>query len=232
MDPVVLIGFWAALFLATHIAISSSLIRPRLIETVGEQPYRGIYSLMAFGTLIPLVVMFSRNKHSGPMLWNLRDVPAVRWLVWLMMAAALILTVAGFINPNPAMVGAPATSGNARGVLKITRHPTFVALAMFGLAHMLMNGFAGDLLFFGTFPALAIVGGMHQDRRKLLEMGDKYARLMAETSFFPGAALWQGRQRWSAADFPWLPIGIGVALTAAIVFFHPMLFGGNPLAAG
>jgi len=229
MDPVVLIALWAALFLITHIAVSSSAIRPRLVAAVGESPYRGIYSLISFATFVPLVIVFSRNKHAGPMLWNLRDVAPIRWLVWLMMLAAFILFVASLITPNPGGVGAPASAGTARGILKLTRHPSFVALSIFGLAHMLMNGFAGDVLFFATFPAVGILGGLHQDRRKLEEIGDKYRRFMAETSFFPGAALMSGRQQWTANDTPWLAILIGVATAALMVAVHPMLFGGNPL---
>ncbi len=229
MDPVVLIAFWAALFLITHLGVSSVAIRPRLVAAVGESPYRGIYSLISFATLVPLVIVFFHNKHAGPMLWNLRDVGPARWLVWLMMPAAFVLLIAGLINPNPGAVGAPSSAGTARGVLKITRHPSFVAISMFGLAHLLMNGFAGDVLFFATFPAVGILGGLHQDRRKLGEIGDKYRGLMAETSFFPGAALLSGRQRWTAKDTPWLPILIGVATAALVVFVHPRLFGGNPL---
>ena len=229
MDPVTLIALWAALFLITHLAVSSSAIRPRLVAAVGESPYRGIYSLISFATLVPLVIVFFRNKHAGPMLWNLRDVAPVRWLVWLMMLAAFILFVASLINPNPGAVGAPSSAGTPRGILKLTRHPSFVALSIFGLAHMLMNGFAGDVLFFATFPAVGILGGMHQDRRKLSELGDNYRRFMAETSFFPGAALMSGRQRWTQADTPWMTILIGVATAAIVVAVHPMIFGGNPL---
>src|SRR5208282_5590278 len=222
MDPVTLIALWAALFLITHLAVSSSAIRPRLAAAVGEFPYRGIYSLIGFATLVPLVMVFFRNKHAGPMLWNLRDVAPLRWLVWLMMLAAFILFVASLINPNPGAVGAPSSAGTARGILKLTRHPSFVALSIFGLAHMLMNGFAGDILFFATFPAVGILGGLHQDRRKLEEIGDKYRRFMAETSFFPGAALMSGRQQWTANDTPWLAILIGVATAALMVAVHPM----------
>ncbi|HZC46137.1 MAG TPA: NnrU family protein, partial [Candidatus Acidoferrum sp.] len=45
---------WAFSFLASHLIISSSAVRARLIATVGEQPHRGIYSLVAFATLGPL----------------------------------------------------------------------------------------------------------------------------------------------------------------------------------
>ena len=76
-----------------------------------------------------------------------------------------------------------------RGLLKITRHPSFVAFSLFGIAHMLMNGWAGDVIFFGMFPALGIIGGMHQDQRKIRELGDRYRDFVAKTSFVPFAAL-------------------------------------------
>ncbi len=177
MDPVALIAFWAALFLVTHLGVSSSAIRPRLVATVGESPYRGIYSLIGFATLVPLVIVFFRNKHAGPLLWDLRNVAPVRWLVWVMMLAAFILLVASLINPSPGAMGAPENASGARGLLKVTRHPSFVALSIFGLAHMLMNGFAGDVIFFAIFPAVGILGGLHQDRRKLGEIGDKLSQV-------------------------------------------------------
>ena len=34
---------------------------------------RGIYSLVAFATIGPLIYEFARNKHAGPLLWYLRD---------------------------------------------------------------------------------------------------------------------------------------------------------------
>ncbi len=228
MDPTGAIGFWAVLFVCSHLIISSDRVRPWLISRIREQPYRGVYSLVAFATLIPLVVVFSRHKHAGYLLWYLRDVAPLRWLAWISMLASLIFLVAGFSSPSPAAVGMPSPQP-PRAIVKVTRHPTFVAFALFGFAHVLMNGWLGDLLFFGSFPVLGILGGIHQDRRKPRELGDTYRKFLAETSFFPGAALSSRRQQWSRADTPWTAIVIGVAATIAIVIFHPMVFGGSPL---
>jgi len=219
---------WAILFVATHILISSARVRPAMVGMMGEEGYRGVYSLAAFATFIPLVLTFARHKHTGLMLWNLRGVLPVRWLAWLMMLAALIFLVSGFVTPNPGAIGA-RSAGDVTGILKVTRHPSFVALTLFGLAHMLMNGWAGDLWFFGSFPALGILGGYHQDRRKIGELGERYHELVAATSFFPGAALWSGRQQWTSADMPWAAIGIGSAATILVIMLHPTLFGGSPL---
>ena len=229
MDPVAAIALWAILFIGTHLIISSSAVRPRLIGLIGDMAYRGVYSLVAFATLIPLIIVFARNKHAGAMLWNLRGVGAMRGLAWILMLTALIFFVASFVNPNPVSIGAPAGTAAPRGILKITRHPNFVALILFGFAHILMNGWAGDVIFFTTFPALGIAGGMHQDRRKLSEVGESYARFVAETSFVPGAAILSGRQRWSGEDMPWAAIGIGALATVLLVALHPYIFGGNPM---
>jgi uncharacterized membrane protein len=232
MDPVFAIALWAVLFLGSHLVISSHAVRPRLIAVVGERAYPGVYSIVALATIAGLIFAFAHHKHSGAMLWNLRDVAMVRWLVWLLMLLALVIFVASFITPNPASMGAQAGNKGAsvaRGVLKISRHPGFIAFSTFGIAHILMNGFVGDVVFFGTFPALSIIGGLHQDARKEAQLGAAYKSLVECTSFCPGLALIQGRQHWTAADVPWIAIVLGIALTALIVWLHPMIFGGNPM---
>jgi uncharacterized membrane protein len=227
MDPVLAITLWGALFVATHLILSSSALRPRLVAILGAQPFRGVYSLVAAATLIPLIVTFAHHKHAGPMLWFVRQIAPLRALTIIFMFTALILFAGSFVSPNPGGIGAPSDT-RVRGMLKITRHPSFTAIILFGVAHMIMNGWLGDLCFFGTFIALGIAGGIHQDRRKLRELGEPYRRLLAETSFVPGAALMTGRQHLSTGDIPWAAIGIGLALAIVLVIAHPHLFGGYP----
>ena len=231
MDPGTAIALWATLFVGSHLVISSPSVRAAIIHRIGMQPFRGLYSIVAFGTLIPLVMTFMRHKHAGAMLWYLRDFRAARSLTWLLMFAALIMLAASLISPSPGAIGARQGGGpgGVHGMLKLTRHPGHVAFSLFGFAHMLMNGWVGDVIFFGTFPALGILGGLHQDRRKLREMGESYRCFVEQTSFFPGAALASGRQHWSLADMPWVAIGIGSAIAVILVMFHPYLFGGSPL---
>jgi uncharacterized membrane protein len=232
MDPVFAIALWAGLFFGSHLVISSRAVRPRLIAAVGDRAYSGIYSLVAFATFVPLILAFAYHKHSGAMLWNLRDVPPLRWLVWVLMLFAFIIFIASFMTPNPGSMGAQGEAtkaSTARGVLKISRHPGFIGFSIFGIAHILMNGFIGDVIFFGSFPALSIIGGMHQDARKKVQLGAPYQSLVESTSIFPGLALIQGRQHWTSVDMPWMAIAIGVALTAIILWLHPMIFGGNPI---
>ena len=228
MEPVAEIALWTSLFVGMHFLLSSEPVRAALVGLVGAQTFRGIYSLVAIGAFIPMVVVFGHNKHAGVMVWNLRSDPAARGLTWFLMFAAVILLVAGLINPNPAAIGA-ASRNRPTGILKITRHPSFVAFTCFGLGHLLMNGWAGDIIFFGGFIVLGIVGGIHQDRRKLREIGAPYREFLAATSFFPGGALIGRRVQWSRGDVPWTAVGVGITVSIVLVAFHPLIFGGSPL---
>jgi uncharacterized membrane protein len=228
MEPVAEIAVWTGLFVGMHLVLSSESVRTRLIAILGAQPFRGVYSLVAIGTFVPMLVAFAHNKHAGMMLWNLRDDPVARGLTWLLMFAALILVIGGLINPNPAAIGAPGRN-RPTGILKITRHPSFVAFVSFAIGHLLMNGWVGDVIFFGGFAVLGIGGGIHQDRRKLREIGAPYREFLAATSFFPGAALIGRRIAWSRSDMPWTAIALGIATGIVLVIFHPRFFGGSPL---
>ena len=229
MDATGWIALWAALFLGTHLAIASQYARPRLLAALGEQSYRAVYSLVAFATLGPLIYVFARHKHAGPLLWYLRDVAPMRWLAWLLMLVSLVMFVASLLNPSPVSMGAQADRFSAHGILKVTRHPGFVAFSLFGIAHLLMNGWAGDMIFFGLFPVIGVIGAIHQDSRKVRELGERYRTFCGQTSMIPMRALLDGRQHWTAADMPWAAIVGGVALTVAVVFLHPTIFGGRPL---
>jgi uncharacterized membrane protein len=231
MGPTGWIALWAALFALTHSGIASAAVRPRLIEGFGELPYRGLYSLISLATIIPLIIEYFRHKHAGPILWMLGGVAPIRWLAVVLAFLGLLIVIAGFANPNPAgiageMVGAGL---NPRGLLKVTRHPMFVGLGLWAVAHMIVNGSVADLLFFGTFAVVGIFGAMHQDRRKLAEVGEPYRRFHEQTSLIPGLALLDGRQRIAAREMPWAAIAIGAVALAILLALHPILFGGNPL---
>ncbi len=230
MDPVGTIGLWAALFLVTHLGMTASSIRPRLVAALGEQLYRGLYMLISVATFVPLVVEFALHKHAGATLWNLRGLMVVRVVAIALMVLSLLIGVASFVTPSPVSIAAPRGEVPvARGILKLTRHPLFVGISLFAIAHMLMNGTLGDLVFFGALLVTCVVGIRHQDSRKLEQLGEPYRKFYAATSAFPGLALLDGRQRWTAADFSWPALALSAVLIVAIVAVHPFLFGGHPL---
>src|SRR3990167_7528257 len=56
-----------AAFLATHF-VSSTPLRTKLVGAIGEWPYRGLYSLIAFGTLAWMIWGYATAEHEH--LWT------------------------------------------------------------------------------------------------------------------------------------------------------------------
>lgn len=217
--------FWIA-FAATHLWLSSPSVRPRLVGRLGEQAYKGLYSLVAFATFVPLVWVFWTHRHAGPSLWTTLAPPvAVAALSYAIMGLALVLLVCSLLPgssaPSSMLARGPAT---ARGIVRITRHPTFAAFGLFGVAHLLANGSLGDVLFFGGFPVFAWIGARHQDERKARERPG-YGEVIATTSIVPFAAIAAGKQRLVAGELPLVGLGAGLALTVVLRAFHGALFG-------
>jgi uncharacterized membrane protein len=187
---------------------------------MGEQPFRGLYSLFAFAFFIPLVWIYFANKHAGPLLWAAPVGPALRWIVYAGMALAFVLLVGSFVQPSPAsMVPGDPTP---RGVLRITRHPLLMSLAVFGLVHLLPNSHASDVAFFGGFVLFPLVGAWHQDQRKLATVPE-YRAFHAQTPFLPflGANTLRG-----VREMPLTVLATAGLLAITIRWFHGSLFGG------
>jgi uncharacterized membrane protein len=224
-EPLILLMWWL-LFGGSHLILSSARLRPTLVTRLGERPFQGIYSLVAFATLIPLFVYYFRHPHTGPQVWRTFGPYLVaRDLNIILMALAFVLLIGGLVSRPPSAL---ITGGSPEpyGLTRITRHPVFAAFFLFGLAHCLAaNRTIGDLIFFGGFAVFAWIGAWHQDTRKAVDVPG-YAEFKAATSFLPFGAILNKKQPLPRGELRW-----GVILIALVVFYvvrayHPTLFGG------
>src|ERR1041385_7825200 len=169
MKAAFIVLFWWLVFGGTHIVLSSSSVRPKLIARLGERPFLGIYSLVAVATFLLLARSYAHHKHAGPHLWRTFGPYLVaRDLNVVLMALAFVLLVLGLASRPPSSMlasGAP----EAHGVTRITRRPTFAAIFVFGLAHCLMIGYLSDLVFFGGFAVFAWFGAKQIGRASCRE---------------------------------------------------------------
>lgn len=218
-----IVGLWL-LFAATHMGLSSRTLRPKLVARLGEGGFLGVYSLLALAIFVPMVWCYIANRHEEPLLWSLPAalaLPWLRWALYVLLGVAFTLVVGGLIQPSPA--GMMGDASRVRGIHKITRHPLFMGFGLFGLVHLVWNGWASDLAFFAGFPLFALLGCAHQDRRKLADGDAAYRTWHAETAFLPfgrGAASLR-----AVAELGPIVIGLGVALTWLLRWLHGPLFG-------
>lgn len=124
--------------------------RGRLIERVGEGPYKGAYSLVAAVGLVLIVWGFARYRaENWVQLWTPPE--------WTRHAAIALMWFA-FV--------ALATSGRAPGRIRgWLRHPMLAGVTLWALAHLLANGDAGGVLLFGSFLAWAVADRIAVQRR-------------------------------------------------------------------
>jgi uncharacterized membrane protein len=207
-------------FVLTHLA-SGTRLRSKLIAALGEWPYRGLYSALAFVTLGAMIWAYIRAPRE--LLWS-----GWRELPLLIMPFALILVVTGY-RRNPTMVGADAllkSEDPARGMIRITRHPIMWGIMLWAATHILASGELGSLLFFGGFLLVALFGTLSLDRRKRAD--PNWPRFAAATSHIPFVAIAQGRNHVAWREIGWTRPLIGLAAYALLLVLHPWLFGARP----
>ena len=217
-----------ALFVGTHLGISSTPARARLISVVGEKGYLGLYSLCALATL-------------GYLIWLYGEIPRYDY-VWLpspllyaiarfIMPLALILLLGGFMVKNPTNVGmegmlrgAQDETDLARGVTRITRHPFQWGVVLWAISHLIANGDTVSIVFFSSFLLLSLIGTFMIDRKKAASLGATWHPYRDQTSNIPFAAIAAGRNRLQLAEL-WLPVGVGLAGYFALLYGHQWIAG-------
>ena len=216
---------WWGLFGGSHMLMSSPSWRPKLVASLGERGFWGLYSLIALATIVPLCMYYGAHKHTGPQLWiTLVPYLLARDVNILLMLLAFTLFVSGLAARPPSSMLAGGEP-RAYGVTRITRHPVFASFFLFGLAHCLVNGALSDLVFFGGFVAYSWLGAWHQDKRKAADIPG-YAEFRMSTSFVPFGAIVSRQQPFPAGELRWGALLIGAIVFYLVRVFHPAIFGG------
>ena len=226
MDPVIKVLLWWLAFGGTHVVLTHPPIRGALLGRFGEKGYQGAYSLISFATFVPLVWAFFANRVSDATpLPELAMTPGLPWAAMLLMLLAVVMLVFGFAQPSPVSLAGARSRSEVVGIQRVTRHPTFMAFAIFGFAHLLVNTAAIDRVFFGGMLLFPLIGCAHQDWRKRQSADEKIRRFFAETSLLPFAAIASGRNRFEPGELGGKTIVIGLVVFAVIFVFHHRFFG-------
>jgi uncharacterized membrane protein len=218
----ILIVVFSALFVVTHLLMSHGAIRENLVAKLGQWPFRGVYSVVSFLTLGPAAVLWWQNRHLGPVLWEFNPWVERGIALGLMLVAVEFLALM-LADPSPASM-LPG-SKEPRGILRVTRHPMNMGLALFGLAHLLANGTVGDVAFFGSFFVLGVVGPFQMDARLKKTRGAGFAEFCRQTSVIPFVAIARGRTTFRADEISFPLFLIGVFVYVILVVFHGKFFG-------
>ena len=227
MKDAALIVFWWLMFGGTHIIGSSIPVRTAVISRIGNLGFKGLYSLVALATFIPLCYFSFTHKHAGYLFYN--SGYSLQLLAQLLMLVSLIILLQGLVSANPMTTKAELSGrfvSSGRGIQRITRHPQNFSFALFGLAHLLVNPYVGDWIFFGGFIVYGIASAMHQDRRQFATGPEEVKQFLADTSAIPFAAIVKGKQRFGLGEYYPPALAAAVVLFILLRLLHPIFFGG------
>lgn len=224
-----LAGAAAAWFLL-HAAVAGSRVRAPLVRLVGDNSFRRGFSLASLVTLWWLVHEYGRAPFRA--FWSVPH--ALYYLPVLVLPGAFVLLVGAFALPSPTALGGEKLllgSKQARGVLRVTRHPLLWAVLLWSVAHLLVNPDFGSLIFFGCLGLTALRGSYDIDRKRRRTHPSEFAAFEAETSNVPFAAVLGGRNRLVLGELS-LPLLLGLALAVGAVALHPIVFSGTAAIPG
>jgi uncharacterized membrane protein len=212
-----------AAFFLTHALPVRPPLRPWLVARLGPRGFGLAYSALSVAVLAWLIAAAGRAPH----------VPLWTWAPWqghvplvAMLPVCLIVALA-VGRPNPFSFGGARNDGfdaGRPGIVRLTRHPLLLALAVWASAHVVPNGDVAHVILFGTFALFALFGGRLVDRRKRRERGAaEWARL---ERLRRSAPLVTRPRSWPALG---LRLVAGAALYAALLWLHPWVIGVSPL---
>jgi uncharacterized membrane protein len=205
----------AVFFLLIHFGVSGTRLRGSLVATLGAGPYRGLFSLASLGGIVWLASAYRHapNVETWGLLLSLR--PAALVVAFL----GVLLMVIGLASPNPTSVGMEGTivkgADAVHGVTRITRHPFLWGVALWALAHLVVNGDLASLILFGSLLLLALGGTASIDAKRSRQLGQNWQQFAARTSNIPFGAIAAGRNALGPAL---AEIGIVRLLIAVLVY--------------
>ncbi|BCX17027.1 MAG: denitrification regulatory protein [Geminicoccaceae bacterium] len=214
----------ALFFLGTHLGLASTQLRAQLVASLGEGPYRLLYSVIAVVAIAWLVHAW--RAAPVQVLWT--PGPGLRHLPLLVMPFACLLLVCALSQRNPTALGQapdPDAAEPARGIVRVTRHPMMWGVALWAIVHVLANGDLASLLFFGTFAVLALAGTVAIDVRRTAARPPGWGVFLQRTSNLPFLAILERRNRLVASEIGLPRLVAALALYVALVWLHPYLFG-------
>ncbi len=214
------VAAYAVFFLSNALPVRAPL-RPFLQARLGRGGFTLAYSLLSLAALAWLIGAAQRAPH----------VPLWDWAPWqlrvplVVMLPVCLLLATSIARPNPLSFGGARNDrfDPARpGIVRLTRHPLLLALALWAAAHVVPNGDLAHVILFGTFAGFALLGGRLVDRRKQRELGAEWHRLRSAiaTAPLPSPAL---------SGSVGLRLSAGLSLYVMLIWLHPVLFGVSPL---
>ena len=125
------------IFFSIHL-VPISPLKNILINRLGENKYKGLYSLIALVGLLIIIYGFDRaDLHA---IWE--PLPYSREIALSLMPISIILLVAAHIQTN---------------IKRVIKHPMLIAILIWSFVHLIANGDLRSIILFSSFGVYALI---------------------------------------------------------------------------
>ncbi|MBW4541797.1 MAG: hypothetical protein KME43_22020 [Myxacorys chilensis ATA2-1-KO14] len=199
-------------------------LRPWAEKKIGARPYRVCFALVSLGIAVPMIIYFFNHRYDGLILWDVRGVPGIGAIVWILSAISfLFLYPATFNLLEIAAIQKPQVHLYETGIIRITRHPQMVGQVIWCIAHTLWLGTTFTLVTSLGLILHHLFGVWHGDQRLTARYGAAFEAVKERTSIVPFLAIAQGKQPLRWTEFL-RPAYVGVAAFVGLFWWlHPIL---------
>ena len=125
------------IFFSIHL-VPISPLKKILINRLGENKYKGLYSLIALVGLLIIIYGFSRADFYP--IWD--PLPYSKEIALALMPISMILLAAANIQTN---------------IKKFIKHPMLIAILIWSFVHLIANGDLRSIILFGSFGLYALI---------------------------------------------------------------------------
>jgi uncharacterized membrane protein len=215
----------AAFFIAIHLGWSGTRLRDASVARLGLRAYMVVFSIASVGGMVWLVSAY----NTAPYLPTWGQLQWWKPFAVALMVPAFLLVVIGLTTPNPTAVAQEGfLAREPAGIVRITRHPFLIGVAIWALVHLIGNGDGASALFFGALALVALAGTVSIDAKRRRAQGQAWDAFAARTSIVPFAAIMSGRNTLQVGELGWLRPMAGFVAYALMLGGHAHIVGVSP----
>ncbi len=182
------------LFVGVHLLPTQVDLRHELANRFGDNTYKVVFSVVSLLGFVLIIYGYGKLQTlpgKNPQLWV--SPTWGRHVAFLVMLLSMVLLVASNVPSR---------------IRSFVQHPMLIAIMLWSLAHLLVNGRLASTVLFGTFLAWAIYDFVSvKQRRAMGPLGDRAGTLTGDAiAIVGGVALYVLMLYWGHAKLIGVPL--------------------------
>ncbi len=161
------------IFIAIHLFPAFQTQRATLISNFGELKYKGVFALVSLASFALIIL----GKANAPFVEIWQPPQMLSVVTKLLMLPTIILLVAAYIPSN---------------FKRKIRHPMLIAVKVWAIGHLLINGDLASIILFGSFLAFAVLAMVSANKRAEWQKPDEKSIIMDILVILIGGAVYVG----------------------------------------